>query len=70
MIYGCTRVSTDGHNVHAQVAQLRAVGVTKVYSEKASRNKMPLAKSTEPRLRFDIIREKFIKANMGYFAHR
>jgi len=36
MIYGYARVSTDGQSVDAQVKQLRADGVEKVYRETAS----------------------------------
>ena len=35
-IFGYARVSTDGQTVAAQVAQLRAAGAAKVYSETAS----------------------------------
>jgi DNA invertase Pin-like site-specific DNA recombinase len=36
MIYGYARVSTDGQSVDAQVKQLKAAGVEKVYRETAS----------------------------------
>ena len=36
MIYGYARVSTDGQSVDAQVKQLKAAGVKKVYRETAS----------------------------------
>jgi len=36
MIYGYTRVSTDGQNVEAQVAALTAAGAVKVFREVAS----------------------------------
>ena len=35
-VFGYARVSTDGQTVAAQVAQLRAAGAAKVYSETAS----------------------------------
>src|SRR4029450_8970744 len=35
-MYGYARVSTDGQTVASQVAQLRAAGAAKVYSETAS----------------------------------
>jgi DNA invertase Pin-like site-specific DNA recombinase len=35
-VYGYARVSTDGQTVAVQVAQLRAAGAAKVYSETAS----------------------------------
>jgi len=46
-IFGYARVSTDGQTVAAQVAQLRAAGAAKVYSETASgakSNRAELAK--------------------------
>ncbi|MGH6840774.1 MAG: recombinase family protein [Methylocella sp.] len=36
MIYGYTRVSTDGQSVGAQVKQFRAAGAEKVLEETAS----------------------------------
>jgi hypothetical protein len=36
MIYGYARVSTDGQSIEAQVRQLRAAGVGKVFREVAS----------------------------------
>jgi DNA invertase Pin-like site-specific DNA recombinase len=47
MTYGYARVSTDGQTVAAQVAQLRAAGCAKTYSETASgakRDRAELAK--------------------------
>jgi DNA invertase Pin-like site-specific DNA recombinase len=44
MIYGFARVSTDGLSVEAQVKQLRAAGVEKIYRETASGAKTDRAK--------------------------
>src|SRR5215472_15488444 len=47
-IYGYARVSTDGQTVASQVADLRAAGAAKVYSETASgakTNRAELAKA-------------------------
>ena len=39
-MYGYARVSTDGQTVASQVADLRAAGTAKVYSETASGAKL------------------------------
>jgi DNA invertase Pin-like site-specific DNA recombinase len=49
-VIGYCRVSTDGQTLDAQVAELKAAGATRIFSEKQSR-----ARSDRPQLRKALI---------------